>query len=353
MRSASLGLLVMMGSVAWSEEIRPRPIVGAIRWDAWTGGAVTQQVERTLGPNRYHDRLPWFAEVVGENQVRINGGSQEIMDQEIGYAVDAGLDYWAFLLYPDASPMSRALKTYLTSASRKKINFCVIIHGAFGVSEEQWPKERDRAVALLKEPGYQTVLGNRPLVYAFSVKYQNKFPVERFAEFRRAAQNAGVNPYCVYMGWNPASDFGAQKANGFDAVSAYACGSDDATFDSLCKRVEQRYWQNAASAGIPYVPLVTTGWDKQPRKDNPVSWERDHPYHKQQVFPSTATPQEIASHLEKGLRFVKDHPKVCVANTIIVYAWNEHDEGGWLVPTWTKKGIANTERLDAIRRIVR
>jgi hypothetical protein len=33
-----------------------RPPVGAIRWDAWTGGGVTEQVERTLGPHKYASR---------------------------------------------------------------------------------------------------------------------------------------------------------------------------------------------------------------------------------------------------------------------------------------------------------
>jgi hypothetical protein len=38
------------------------PIVGAIRWDGWTGaGGVVKQMERSLGQPKYHFRLPWFA----------------------------------------------------------------------------------------------------------------------------------------------------------------------------------------------------------------------------------------------------------------------------------------------------
>jgi hypothetical protein len=33
------------------------------------------------------------------------------------------------------------------------------------------------------------------------------------------------------------------------------------------------------------------------------------------------------------LHFVRTNRAVCAANTVIIYAWNEHDEGGWLVPT--------------------
>ncbi len=317
------------------------------------GGEVTAQVERSLGPKKYHNRLPWFATVGVDGRVHIDGGSQAVLDQEIAFASAAGLDYWAFLLYSEASSMSHSLENYLKSAIRGKVNFCVILHSSFGVSDEQWPRERDRAVSLLKEPGYQKVLGGRPLVYAFDVRLQNEFPAQRFADFQHAAQDAGINPYCVYMGWDPASDFRNEAAKGFDAVSAYAYGSDDDSFAKLCRAVEEQYWKKAATARVPYIPLVTTGWDKQPRKDNPVTWEKDHGYHHQAVFPTTATPQEIASHLERSLTFVRTNRDVCVANAIIVYSWNEHDEGGWLVPTWKPSGEANTDRLDAIAPILK
>jgi hypothetical protein len=112
------------------------------------------------------------------------------------------------------------------------------------------------------------------------------------------------------------------------------------------------YWQRASAARVPYVPLVTTGWDKNPRKENPVSWERHHGYHRQTVFPATATPAEIATHLERALAFVREQPDLCRANAVIMYAWNEHDEGGWLCPTGTPDGTPNTGRLDAIGQVL-
>jgi pimeloyl-ACP methyl ester carboxylesterase len=329
-----------------------RPLVGTIRWDAWSSGRVTEEVERTLGPAKYHDRLPWFAKVTGEHQVRIDGSQPGIMEQEIDFAANAGLDYWAFLLYPESDSMSVALKQYLKSPKRRRLNFCVILHNALGVPEAAWPRELARLVSLLKETGYQTVLGNRPLVFEFQARLGGQFPRQRFAEFRRAAQEAGLNPYCVFMGWNPAADFARESVNGFDAVSAYALGSDVRTFAELARQVERNCWQQAAEARVPSIPLVTTGWDKQPRKDHPVSWEKNHAYHQQRVFPSTATPQEIASHLERALGFVGNHSDCCPANAVIVYAWNEHDEGGWLAPTWTPSGQANTTRLSAVRAVL-
>ncbi len=329
-----------------------RPTLGAIRWDAWSGGGVTRQVERTLAPAKYHARLPWFAEVSGDGSVRIDSNRQEIMDREIAYAADAGLDYWAFLLYPDGTDMSEALRRYRASRLRRRLNYCVILHNAFGVQDEAWPRERDRAVALLREPGYQRVCGGRPLVYAFAVRHHGAFPAARFTEFRQAARATGVDPYCVSMGWSPADEYARAAPLGFDAVSHYACGSDDATFTALCRRVETGFWGQAADARVPYVPLVTTGWEKNPRKDHPVSWELDHDYHQQAVFPSIAAPAEIVAHLGRACAFVNHHADLCPADTVIAYAWNEHDEGGWLCPTWTPEGTPNTERLDAIRALL-
>src|SRR5215207_9766236 len=66
------------------------PDIGAIRWDAWYDpgrGTVAKAVEDTLGPAKYHFRMPFFGKKLSPNQVRINGYSQAIIDQEIEYAV--------------------------------------------------------------------------------------------------------------------------------------------------------------------------------------------------------------------------------------------------------------------------
>ncbi len=124
-------------------------------------------------------------------------------------------------------------------------------------------------------------------------------------------------------------------------------------FSELAAAVETRYWNQAKAKSIPMVPMVTAGWDKRPRKDHPVSWEIGHPYHTQDIFPSVARPPEIAAHLNNSLRFVHENPSICTAKTVIIYGWNEHDEGGWICPTYGKGGITDTSRLDAIRTVLR
>ncbi len=111
-----------------------RPIVGAIRWDAWVGDdhAVGATYEADLDPNQWHCRVPFYGEEVGPNEINANGDSQQIMDQEIAYAKDAGLDYWAFVMYPTTpgfyeSPITNIINLYLNSAHKSDINFCAYI----------------------------------------------------------------------------------------------------------------------------------------------------------------------------------------------------------------------------------
>ena len=104
---------------------------------------------------------------------------------------------------------------------------------------------------------------------------------------------------------------------------------------------------------MPYIPLVSSGWDKRPRKDNPVSWELNDAYHQQAVFPGKASAQEIAEHLGKAIEFVQNNRQICIANTIIIYAWNEFDEGGWISPTRNSDGSPDSSRLNAIKTILK
>jgi hypothetical protein len=237
----------------------------------------------------------------------------------------------------------------LRSPSRGRIDFALILHATLEAPPEQWSDERARALSLLREPGYQTVLGGRPLVFTF---VNSDLGLERFHEFVLEARRQGLDPYSVHMGFHPASDYPRVADKGFDAASAYAAGSQRSEFARLAEKVERLYWRQPARAGVSLIPLVTTGWDKRPRQDNPVSWEMDSDYHSQKTFPSMATPGEIKDHLRNAIAFVEAHPTICEARAIVIYAWNEYDEGGWIAPTRGSDGNPDTTRLDAIREVL-
>ncbi len=66
----------------------------------------------------------------------------------------------------------------------------------------------------------------------------------------------------------------------------------------------------------------------------------------------TATPKQLRRHLQDAMDWTLDNRDLNVANAIIIYGWNENDEGIWLVPTLKLEGGADSSRLKAISRVL-
>lgn len=361
-RGTILFLLAVAGALRAGETKEapapmPRPTVGAIRWDAWSGGPVTAQVERTLGHPPHRFRLPWFARTVeAEPGVEIRGDTDAVMGREIEWAAEAGIDYWAFLEYPEDGEMSRALRRYLAHPQRERVRFCMILHSQVSCAPEAWPAVLQRYLKLFREPGYLRVLDGRPLLYLFKGGPVDAEPVRtRFAELRAAARQANLgDPYIAYMGFNPAADWEKARQMGADAISAYAyANTGTKIFARFSENLERDYWNRARDLQAPCIPLVSTGWDKRPRMDHPVSWEKDHDYHRTRTYVETAQPEEIAAHLKRALAWAAQNPQAMPARTLIVYSWNEYDEGGWIAPTLGAGGKPDDARIRAFKSVLR
>ncbi|MDI7275658.1 MAG: hypothetical protein QME94_06735 [Anaerolineae bacterium] len=338
---------------------RGRTIVGAIRWDAWFGdkGVPGMAVERSLGPKHWHYRLPFYAVEVSDSQVLVRADTQEIMDQEIAYAAAAGLDYWAFVTYEPDDPMSLGLKLYLASAHRHKINFCLNLLGGHLRNPDGWLAKVERFVGYFREPAYQTVLDGRPLVYLFMAEAMVgdggfaswQAAREAIGRLREAAVAAGIaTPYLVIQDWSFSTAKKCLEQLGADAIGAYASngGGKHAPYADLAGHTE-RTWDTMRWMRQKAVPLVTAGWDRRPRVENPVPWEKGLGGTMDEYY-EPPRPEELAAHLQAALDWVARYPETAEANAILIYAWNEVDEGGWLVPTLAE----GTARLDAIGKVL-
>ena len=341
-----------------------RPIVGAIRWDGWYGdGGVVKAVEHSLGQPKYHFRLPWFARVMGEDKVSINGDSQAIMEQEIAYAALAGLNYWAFLDYLDEAPgMSIGLNRYLAAKDKKSIRYCLVEEGAR--LDKAGVKVWSKIVEHFRHPDYQTVLDGRPLLCLFGKT--TKLGKAEWDDLKRQTIAAGLKaPYLVLMGWEAEKD---REALGFDAVSEYACSgkgytTDPESYERLTSHsVKEKLWDKWKRERTPCITFATAGWDTRPRQERPPSWcswvtatPDPTPPAKQKplIDATTASPDELAAHIREAVEWTQANRDLNPANAIIIYAWNEHDEGGWLQPTLGADGRPDEERIKALGKALR
>lgn len=338
---------------------RRRPLAGVIRWDCWAGkdgirgGEQTRVLEKTLAPEKYRWRLPWFAEVKEDGSVVLDGARPGVMEREIDYAADAGLDYFIFLNYGINSHKTDALDRFRSAknANRMQYAICFMFYKV-DIPDEIWPQTVAKYIACLEDGNYVRVCGNRPLVYTMHIGGEELN--SRVCELKSAAASRGLDPYFVYLNNTPDEMWPKMKELGYDAYGMYATAkglaSGPCAYGDFATNMEERVQGVALRKGHPCVPCCQTGWQKDPRKDYVPYWEKGLAYHSQPGFPAVATPDEIADSIRRVRDFVRTHPEICPANTFTVYAWNEHDEGGWLCPTWTPTGEPDTSRVDALRR---
>jgi len=332
-----------------------RPLVGAIRWDAWTDWRLYQNA---LAPKQWHSRLPFYARTLADGKVEVRGDSLQVMDREIGYARAAGLSYWAWCWYDTEDKaatvfhMNRCLDLYRTSKHRFDVSYCLI--GGSYWATRHWPQTAADYVRLFKEPNYQKVLGNRPLLYYFMADvivahYGSAAKAREALDLLRArCVEAGLGPaYVVALSFWP--DKGAQAMDdaGFDAMGSY-CNPGGADGRALPYQqlagLNRWFWNKCKETGKPFVPSLNTGWDYRPLI-GPEFPDRNP----KGDWYAPPTPAQLADHLKGALDWVRDNRAICEANTVLVYAWNEFAEGGWLCPT-LEEGPA---RLDAIRRVLK
>ena len=339
-------------------EERDHVAVGAIRWDGWhTDGAVGAAVRKSLTPPEWRYRLPFFAKVEGDGGFALNGDTPEVMEAEIAAAKTARLDYWAFLAYGENDPMTRGLQLYLASPHRADVGFCIISETA------HWQRANAAALAerfgkLMAEPGYHRVAGDRPLFYFLHHQTEG---IEKnwggpagfrdaVSALKAAAKARGLaDPYCAVMTYDVNAAKALVEAAGLDAISAYAFQRGDlrAPYAKLTGDLE-RFWEIQRATGKSVIPLAMAGWDRRPRVQNPVPWE--HFGGDMEKYYECATPDEVAAHVAAAAKWTHEHREMCPAQAVIIYAWNEFDEGGWLCPTLTE-GDARARALGRALRV--
>lgn len=337
-----------------------------------------------LSPERFHWRLPWYAKIGGPNNVTIDGDRQEVMDAELKYASYAGIDYFAYdtyCIWPTDQNISQcagywggptptsveykptdpayALRRHLASEHAALVNISLVLLGA----APALPSMRRRYLPILQSPHYQRVLGVRPLVFLFQAGEPEAALnggwaawARQWADFRAESIAAGAgNPYFVAMGLE-IPPLALRDHLNLDAVSAYALptihyppaadaggAAVGVPFRALLRKA-QGFWEQVASAGVPLVPPVPTGWDPRPRAEMGCPWTKEKAAHYAQPNVS-----ELGGMFASGARWLREHPAAAPAQAAIVYAWNEVSEGGMLIPTHGN----GTDRLEAVRAVLR
>lgn len=333
-----------------AEPAAVKPLCGALRWDAWyaPADALTQAVAADLSPDQFHDRAPFFANVT-EGAVAFPAATQAVLDTECDLAVSAGLDYWAFVAYPASSPRSVAFNLYLSSTHAKP-KFALVQSLADIWNNNAPLPEMDTLVGRVSNANNVKVHGRRPLIYLlddgaddFASRYGSTFALAAAVNALRTGVQTliGLNPYIVLLAAWPERGATLMEA-GFDGLGMYIApvpATAPTDFSALADSAEA-WWAEGKGLGFDFVPTAMTGWDPRPRILTPNALFGDDTSLPAEAYYLPGTASEIAAHVAACRNFTAANRVACPANTFLVYAWNEFDEGGWICPTWL---AGNTE----------
>ncbi len=302
-----------------------RYTVGAIRWDAYfstksTESNVSREVARSLSPNQFHSHAPYFTVVTGRDSVEFNEATMAQFEEECVMAIDAGIDYFAYCWYRGNDAMRYARQQHRSSKYNKQIKMCAIV----SVSSLRDEDVTELAENMAEECYFK--IEDHPLVYVFGA-LQGKGNIDRITE--SAMLHGCKRPIFIAMGNDvDVFDTYTKMNKGFDGVGAYSCFpyAKGEQYSDIVKRNEQRNERRAETEALLYnVPLVSMGLDFRPRALHPVSWMGGVNY------AYTGTPDEIYQHAKRTFSLLDK----ATLKTALIYAWNEHDEGGWICPTLT------------------
>jgi hypothetical protein len=332
--------------------------IGTIRWDAYYETKEPQspssQVARALSPREYHNRAPFFSRVTSEGNIVFDAYTKETWEMEANYAID-----WAYCWYRDDDPLSTARKYHVQSKKHDEIQMC----GILGVNRMD-DITMQQLYQAMQEDYYLKTDGGNPIVYVFNG--YNSLDKEGIANLRLEAGKAGVEKPLFISVMMPVNNIDRCKKIaecGYDAVSFYCYFATSVAmpYAELAKNTEARnktVAQYCTETNLKIIPSFSAGSATEPRIDNPVSWTQGY-----EKYAQLGTPAEIAQHAANVIGWAKEHTELIGANAVISYAWNEHDEGGWLCPTLLAdengnqifdnngKPRGNTSILDAVKEV--
>jgi hypothetical protein len=346
-----VGLTALIPAVSVAQQAKPKAMVGAYYFDGWSGG--TDEIHLTkLLTTEYADRKPvwgWRDDTV------------EIMQKQIDYCADHDIAFWAFdWYYPEGktktTPLNNALGLYLKAPNRQRLKFCLLVanHEGFRIGPKDWDTCCENWIELFQKPTHLR-LGGQPLLIILSHdELQKAFGgvdgVRKALDSLRAkAKKVGLPGVSIATCTSPGGHLGDLSRSGYTLLTGYNYplgvfnGSGSQPFRKLIEGSEQIFNQFAQQAPLPYVPVITAGWDRRP-------WEQgQYPAEKMSAWYADRTPKQVEEFVRLGVRWMDKHPdKTTPQRLLLIYAWNENGEGGYLTPT-EKDG---TEYLKAVQRAV-
>lgn len=276
----------------------------------------------------------------------------EIMERQIDLAADNGIEFFLFCWYwrdnggsinPSAIEnlsLHTSLNLYLRAKNKHRVKFSFLVanhQGSEIKGADNWEKAAEYWMKYFKDPQWVTVDG-KPLVVIFSA---GGIDDESMARMQAVAKKAGL-PGLSIAGCGNTQDKDFTHRTHYNIVPGYSAGSEEHPYSELVE-AHKKQWKGTPEQ--PYIPTLTVGWDKRP-------WEDKTGLNQRQGWYFTGrTTKAVRDYLKDAISWMDENPDQTTKERIVlIYAWNELGEGGYLVPT---KGDPKGKYLKTIKRVVK
>ena len=350
--------------------------IGAMYYNPWTGTSdewkedgviknTNDETARSLSPSQFHYMAPFYADVdKSTGRVIFPTQTEAQWKEEMQYAIGGGLDYITYIWSNMINASSNPIKWHIANTEiNSKLKMCAMLE-----TVETLSTEGRSALFQAMKSDYYLKYNDMPVVFI----YGTSNITDRAISFlrKKAALDGVTSPlYVAGMGFMNKNAALAGAGNGVNAASFYAAGAQakGESYKTLCEYSLSLHEKLLGVKSVmSIIPMATMGRNNNPRIVTPVSWSPgtggSEPYGG--FYTKDGTPEELAGQLVDMLNWNKKNADVCRPNIITIYAWNEHDEGGWLCPTlqcddngnvqYESNGTPkrNTSHIDAVKTAI-
>jgi hypothetical protein len=293
------------------------------------------------------------------------------LQAQLRWAHADGISFFVFDWYSDADRSSLVLNTAHDNCLKLRdhdgVQYALMYvnQEPFVISPVHWPAVVEQWVTKdFQNPDYVRIDGKPLLVIideAFFTKQMGgasgvNAAIETLQETARKHGLPGV--YVVggrYVGWTdlyydcfpdrcrPDTDPAFVQEH-YDAITQYGYSlavepQDGPRPYADFTAAEEQFWgEVAARSPFRYMPSIMVGWDPRPIAQglgpDPTS---GYPWLLGHLFWTRGSPAEITSVLRDGIAWANAHPDRRVLSQdqpiVLIEAWNEISEGGWVLPT--------------------
>ncbi|MBR6427599.1 MAG: glycoside hydrolase family 99-like domain-containing protein [Clostridia bacterium] len=301
----------------------------------------------------------------------------EDMEFQIQLAYDYGLDFFAIDYYSSVTDAYNAQPAdyFVAAKNSRLLDFCLIVIDADSNTTPNmgnWDVSRDKYIYYMSQDNSLKVDGKPVIIFYVpdqlitsmgSVKntrqclddleqkmVEKGYPgiyVLACAGPVEANQSSFSSDRCDSRTF--LSKLATYEKAGFDAFTSYnyiifdkVNGSYESDYRTFASHFEDCWNVFSKYSSSRYAPCLLGGWDDRPRETEIAG---------RASYALGRTADDFRDHILNAYGWLKNNPDNALSNLGFIYAWDEIDEGGYIIPT-KGEGFAMLEGLKAAADII-